>query len=139
MQLINKIYTKLVLVYNITQNKDLDKSKELAYTAIRNTIGVLLFFSIIFIQSLIDLFITDFRIKRSDFPIYYLYLGLGIIIIGFIFFSKVYLKPNLEYFPNPETKNPRKLKRYFTGYIICIALFGGLIFVLLRMLYIYLG
>ncbi|WP_026934266.1 hypothetical protein [Christiangramia echinicola] len=139
MQIINRIYTKLVLVYNITQNKDLDISKELAYTAIRNTIGVLLFFSIIFIQSLIDLFITDFRIKRSDFPIYYLYLGLGFIIIGFIYFSKVYLKPNLEYSPNGETKNPKKLKRYFTGYIISIALFGGLMFVILRMLYIYLG
>ncbi len=139
MLIINKIYTKLVLVYNLTQNKDLDKSKELAYTAIRNTIGVILFFSVIFFQSLIDLFITDFRIKRSDFPIYYLYLGLGIIIIGFIFFSKVYLKPKLEYFPNRETKNLRKLKRFFTGYIISIALFGGLIFVILRLLYIYIG
>ncbi len=139
MQIINKNYTKLVLVYNITQNKDLDKSKELAYTAIRNTIGVLLFFSILFIQSMIGLFITDFRIKRSDFPIYYLYLGLGIIIIAFIHFSKVYLKPNLEYFPNGETRNPKKLKRYFTGYVISLALFGGLIFIILRMLYIYLG
>ena len=137
MQTINRIYTKLVLAYNLTQNNDFNKSKELAYIAIRNTIGVLLFFSIIFIQSIIDLFITDFRIKRSDFPVYYLYLGLGILIIGFVIFSKVFLKPKLQYLPKLETKNLKKLKRYFIGYIISIALFVGLIFVLLRILYIY--
>lgn len=139
MQTINKIYTKLVLVYNLTQNNDLTKSKELAYTAIRNTIGVLLFFSIIVIQSLIDIFITDFRIERSDFPIYYLYLGLGFLIIGFILLSKVYLKPRLEYFSEIKPKNLKKLKWFFIRYIISIALFGGLIFIILRLLYIYFG
>lgn len=137
MQKINKIYSKLVLVYHLTQNKDLIKSKKLAYIAIRNTIGVLLFLSLIFIQSLIDLFITDFRIRRSDFPVYYLYLGLGILIIGFIFFSKAYLKPKLEYIPKPKPNNLASLKWFFIGYLISIALFGGLIFILIRLLYIY--
>ena len=55
LEVINKAYTKFSLVYELSQGKDFEQAKHLAYVAIRNSLGVLIFFSILFIHSSIDL------------------------------------------------------------------------------------
>lgn len=67
--------------------------------AIRNGLGIVIFFSLLFLQSFVDIFIADISIKRYDYPIYYLYLGAFLMILSFIYCSKRILKPKLRYLP----------------------------------------
>ena len=99
MEIINEVYTKFSLVYELSQGKDLEHAKHLAYVAIRNSLGVLIFFSILFIHCSIDLFLFDISVDRSDTPIFLIYLGFAIFIIGYLYLAKKYLKPRLKLIP----------------------------------------
>ena len=138
MEIINEVYTKFSLVYELSQGKDLEHAKHLAYVAIRNSLGVLIFFSILFIHSSIDLFLFDISFDRSNTPILLIYLGFAIFVIGYLFLAKKYLKPRLKLIPQIYFKeNLKDFKRFYVIFIILLSLFGGFSFVGMRLLYIY--
>jgi len=138
LEVINKVYTKFSLVYELSQGKDFEQAKHLAYVAIRNSLGVLIFFSILFIHSSIDLFLFDISFDRSNTPILLIYLGFAIFVIGYLFLAKKYLKPRLKLIPQIYFKeNLKDFKRFYVIFIILLSLFGGFSFVGMRLLYIY--
>lgn len=137
MDLINRVYSRFVLVYEISQNNELEKAKKMAYAAIRNSLGVIIFFTLILLQNLIDIFLFDFRFQRFSYPIYYIYIGFALVILIYIQLAKKFLKPKLRL--DEDFYNQDKLKsskRFYILFIIGLSLFGGFIFVISRLLYI---
>ena len=126
-------YEKLLSTYCYSINYDEEKSRRYAYYAIRNIIGILLFmFSLVIFVLITCIYNINIDLKGNR-PAGYLFL----FVVGYCYLSltKKYLKPM---FDSIELKKEKASKFFFISLLIIIGVFGGLMFVIARLLNIFL-
>lgn len=135
-----KTKSKLVLFYEMflntyyyNQNKDLELSKKLAYVAIRNIIGVVVFmFSLLLLVVVTGVFDIVLDLRKNRFILYFI---MGIFIFTYFYFSKKFLKP---IFDDVELGKEKPSKNFFLITVVLLGLFGGVMFAFLKLLNFYL-
>lgn len=142
------LYQKYLNVYHYKKydiipgkkNMSINRSKELSYMAVRNIIGVILFFTCLFFFILLtgNCF-SGFKINLIGGNRLLLYMVMLIMVFSFLHLSKRYLRPlfkNIE----PQDLNNKEIKkcnRFYIVSIILLGLFSGLFFIVARLIFIY--
>lgn len=131
--------SKLILFYRILlnnyyhyQRKDDETAKKLAYTSVRNLIGVAIFmFLLIAYVTITGYFHVHLNLKKNRIL---LYLIFGALLFGFVSLSKKKLKP---IFQDIEIDNEKPAKNYYNLYVFFAFLFGASMFGIARLITIY--
>lgn len=127
-------YERLLNSYYYNQNYDEETSKRYAYVAIRNIIGVIFFMSSLVLFVILRCVLEVNVSLKENRPIAYLLMV--ILIISYLYFSKKNIKPM---FNDIDLKNEKPPKDYFfLILVVSLGLFGGGMFVIARLLSIYL-
>ncbi|MFH7017576.1 hypothetical protein [Flavobacterium sp. FlaQc-47] len=126
-------YEMLLNTYYYNQNKDEETSKEYAYSAVRNLIGLVVFMPSMVILAIVTC-LFKFEISLLAGPMFFVITG--VFLYMYILLTKKFFKP---LFNNVELKKEKPPKNYFFVVTLALAgLFGGGMYVLGRVLTIYL-
>jgi FtsH-binding integral membrane protein len=126
-------YSMFLNTYYYSQNKDEETSRRDAYAAIRNLIGLAFFLSSVVILAVI-ICVFKLKMKFLDGPGFFLIVG--VCLYYYLFLTKKFLKP---IFDNVELKKEKPPKNYYYVFtIVLVGLFSGGMYVLGRLLTIYL-
>lgn len=132
--------SKLILYYEVVLNafyykyykEDEEKSRKLAFGVVRNAIGVI-FFMLSVVLFVVVACIFELNISFLNRPL--LYLISGVCIYYYYLISNKFLKPMFE---NVELKKEKTSNYHYEISVVLLCLFGGGMYVLGRVLTIYL-
>lgn len=132
--------SKLILYYEVVFNtlyykyyKDEEKSRKLAFGVVRNAIGVIIFMLSIVLFVVI---MCVFKLNASFLSRPLIYLISGVCLYYYYYLiTKKFLKP---VFNNVELRKEKPSNYYYEISVVLLCLFGGAMYVLGRLLTIYL-
>lgn len=126
-------YSMFLNTYYYNQNKDEKTSKKYAYTAVRNILGAVIFLTSIVIF-VVTICVFQFKTDFLNRPV--LYLIVGICLYSYVLFTNKFLKPIFDSVEIRKEEPPKNY--YFAITIVSLALYGGAMYTLGRLLTTYL-
>lgn len=126
-------YTMLFSTYYYSIKYDEEKSRNYAYYAIRNIIGIIIFmFLLIFFVTITCIYNININLKGNRLVGYFL---MGALIFSYLFLAKKKIKPM---FNGIEPKKEKATENFFIWLLFIVGIFGALVYVIPRLLNIYL-
>lgn len=129
-KVVDLIYIISLSTYYYNQKKDIEKAKETAFIAVRNSLGVFFFMLFVVVSVIIkNVFNLEFRMK--DYRILIYLIGL-LIVLSYINYSKKYMQPMFNEIELDEKYKGNNIP--YISLIVFLGLYAGGMFVIARLI-----